>query len=320
MGDTWQVIFFRSVLLLPLASCLFARPSFAEALDERACSGPILLIDAGMDSSWRPALAELQGRLPAFPDVDPCATVRIFAASPGVLVEVELADGRAAVRRVESKDTLTVVIESLVTRIPASTHAAAPAQPQPSGPPLETPPPPASTVAMRALELGVAGSGRIAGTPHYAGYGLTLYVDLLRDFWLFGSWIRWNFQELPLRRDNVPRDLLMASFLWGAFAGRRFALGRTALDLAAGLNMMIENQEAFEGTANDVGGEFADMTLGGAVRWTVPAVPGPAFFALLGAEVYPTRVGHIVQRAASLPPLPSWGVSLALGFAWSVLQ
>ncbi len=307
--------------MLPLASCVVSSPCFAEAPDEHACRGPILLLDASIDPVWQPALSALKDRLIALPDVDRCATVRIFAAAPGVLVEVELADGRAAVRRVEDQTMLLFVIQSLITRLPAAEPRALPARPARSEATVERAPrAPEAERPRRVLEFAVAASARFAERPSYIGYGVALDADLALGNWLVGSWIRWNFRDLPVHGQHLPPDLVMASFLWGGFAGRRFGLGRCALDVTAGLSIMIEDQEAFEGTPNDTGGEFADVTLGTALRLVAPAGGGPGFFALLGGEVYPTRVGHRAHRAAQLPQLPAGGMTLALGFAWSVLQ
>ena len=41
--------------------------------------------------------------------------------------------------------------------------------------------------------------------------------------------------------------------------------------------------------------------------------------ALLASELYPRRVGHENRVAPSLPPLPQWCATLALGIAWSAL-
>ncbi|HVZ36233.1 MAG TPA: hypothetical protein VG963_27585, partial [Polyangiaceae bacterium] len=265
----------RSVFLLPLA-CLFASPCSAGASDERPCSGPVLLLDADIDPAWQTAVSELKGHLTAFPDVDRCATVRIFAAAPGVLVEVELADGRAAIRRVEDEDMLAFVIQSLVTRIPVPEAQELPAQASASVRAAQgASPAPEARGTRRAFEFGLAASTRFAERPNYLGYGMALHADVVFEHWLVGSWIRWDFRDVPVHAQNAPRDLVMSSFLWGGFAGRRFGLGRSALDLTAGFSLMIENQEAFEGTPEDTGGAFADVTLGAAVRFLGPASGGP---------------------------------------------
>jgi hypothetical protein len=151
------------------------------------------------------------------------------------------------------------------------------------------------------------------------GYGLSADVSVLLDAWLFGSWLRWDFQDLPVKQRNIPEDLAMASFLLGVYAGRRVRLGPAALDLSMGPNLVIENQEAFEDTPQDVGGEILNVTVTAAARVVFPALSSPRGYLLLAQECYPRRVGREVHEAATLPALPAWTTTLALGISWRAL-
>jgi hypothetical protein len=170
-----------------------------------------------------------------------------------------------------------------------------------------------------SLEAGIAASLRMASAPAYVGYGLSADVSVLIDHWLLGSWLRWDFQDLPVHQKDLPRDLAMASFLLGVFAGRRFDLGAVALDLVAVANVVIENQEAFEGTPQDVGGESGNLTVGINTRIIFPARRTPRAFLLVASECYPERVGRETRQAETLPPLPAWSTTVALGVAWRPL-
>jgi hypothetical protein len=91
------------------------------------------------------------------------------------------------------------------------------------------------------------------------------------------------------------------------------------LDATLGPNLVLENQEAYEGTRDDVGGDFVELSVGANLRLFAPRSSAWRGFALLGGELYPARVGHEQRHAATLPALPAFSATLALGAAWSTL-
>jgi hypothetical protein len=156
------------------------------------------------------------------------------------------------------------------------------------------------------------------GSPLFVGYGLSAYLEANIDGWLVGTWTRWDFQDRPIGQ-KVPAGFVMASFLLGAYAGRRFDLGHAALDLIAGPNLIVESEESEGPVIDDVGGEMGALSLGGALRLLVPSKGAPGFFCLLGGELVPNRMTHHVRADPLLPVLPRWSVTLAVGAAWSAL-
>lgn len=297
----------------PLANRAIASPSALPT-----CQGPTLIVDSPLADSFARRAAELESRLRTLPDVDPCATIHLSPERGSVAIEVQLPDGRATERTVEEPQSLIAAVESLVTSLPATPRTTATGVAKHA--PEAFTPIPSQAKRRFSLEGGLAASARIANAPTYFGYGISADASLLvDDAWVFGSWLRWDFQDHPVRQHNIPKDLAMASFLLGVFGGRRFAMGPAAVDLSVGPNLTIENQEAFEDTRNDVGGEILSLTLTAGARLVFPVRSSPRGYLLFAEECYLRRVGHEVREAPSLPILPAWSSTLALGMSWRAM-
>lgn len=309
------------VALLCGAAVLSASPRCASA----ACTGPALRVEGVLGAQWQAATRELPARLAQFPELDPCSTVRLFERSLRLFVQVELPDGRVARRQVEHADELLAIVAALVTPL----VDVLPAAPLPAAAPEQSRAQTADAAAAvvptllhLSLELGLGPSLRVAGAPCYVGYGLSAYFGVSVERWLLGVWVRYDIRDHPVRQEDLPGDLDMASVLIGANLGYRVPLTRSTLDLLLGPNVLFENQEARSATGGggemgEVGGVFADLSLALLVRWTVPRSSAFHFFMQLSGEIYPLRAADRVIRPPELPGLPSFASTLVLGAAWS---
>ena len=308
-------------LAASLQACSWIWASLGHADAVAACR-PTLHVEAGLDPAWNAQAEEVRGQLGRFSDAGTCARLTVGQRSGAVWVEIELADGRAAARSIDAPQALQSTVEALLTSLPTPPPAGATAPVQAKETPDESAkdrdaPSPASTSRTQSLDLAIAVSSRLAGTPYYLGYGLVAQLDVCINDWLVGSWVRWDFRDRPLGH-SVPPQFMMGSFLLGAFAGRRFDLGKGALELVAGPNLAVETEESAGPSGVDSGGEMGAFSVGAATRVLVPR-EGTRFFGLLAGELVPNRLSHAERADPALPALPSWGVTLALGASWNVL-
>jgi hypothetical protein len=207
------------------------------------------------------------------------------------------------------------VVRSLVTNLPEISVApgSLPATDQTLDKRPRTPP------LQREFGAGIGTSLHLAARPTFLGFGLTGDLHGVIDRWVYGAWLRWDARQRAVDERSVPSDLTMSSFLVGAYVGARSVLGPVALDATLGPNVLIENQEAFEGTRDDVGGDFVELSVGANLRLLAPRTTPWRGFALLGFDVYPRRVGRELRRADTLPVLPAFSATFAVGAAWSTL-
>jgi len=290
--------------------------SGTQARAEVICRGPVVVVEAGLRLPWRGPVGQLTETLASWPDVERCAVVHVRPDGASAAdVEVKLPDGRSATRHLQRPDELTTVVRSLVTNLPEVADAQGALLPTPTN--VETQR--RQTRRPRELGLGIGPSLHIMARPTFVGLGLTGDVHGVIDRWVYGAWLRWDARERAVGQQNVPSDLTMSSFLLGAFVGSRFLLGPVVLDATVGPNVVIENQEAFEGTRDDVGGDFVELSVGANLRLLAPRKAAWRGFALLGFDVYPGRIGRELRRAETLPALPAFGTTLAVGAAWSTL-
>ena len=313
---------------LILAVWTFALPMSSQALGqqdpEQECAAPSVHAGESLDQSWRDKIGELETRLADLAEGEPCAQLEVAKHGDAVFVEIWLADGRMAARRVDAPEALLATVEALLIGLPASqaVQPLSPPNPPSASEALLEPPPGEAAMTPRpagfALDLGIGAATRVAGAPFFIGYGLVGRLDVSINSWLVGGWLRWDFRDRPIRQE-VPRGFTMASFLLGAFVGRRFALGRATLDVVAGPNVVVETEESAGPAAIDLGGEMGALSLGGALKLFTPGGVAPGFFGLLGGELIPDRMVRRVRADPALPVLPRWSATFALGASWSVL-
>lgn len=257
-------------------------------------------------------------RLSRVAEVDRCAEVNVQAGPELIEIVIHLADGRMAVREVRTPTEAVAVVEALLTQLPEAgrsesrneLRAALPSEREPSRGPASAPAP-----RIVVIDVGIGASLRVAGHPWFLGYGLSAQVSVAINEWLLGSWLRWDIQD-RLLEGAVPRAFIASSFLLGAFTGRRFSVGNATLDLIAGPNLVIDTEEAAGPDVEDIGGELGSLSLGAALRLYAPRLGKPSFFAMLGADVSPSRLHRRVRADPALPALPAWGGTLVLGAAW----
>jgi hypothetical protein len=309
---------------------LSARGVLADTGASAACDGPsIRATDASMPGLTAAAEA-LRKRLVRVQDVDRCADVLLVPDAGGVLVVVRLSDGRSALRHSATAAGAVASAEALLTLLP-STHpldATALLVVAPEAPSASTDaavPAPSAGDAARSthvrtveVDVGIGIGTRMSARPGYVGYGFVAHVDVAINQWFLGTWVRWDVDERPLGV-TLPRGFTASSFLLGAFTGRRFFVRRCALDVLVGPGIVAENEESAGPLTDDVGGIVASYSVGSSLRVSLPAGGNPAAFVLVGAEVYPSQLQHPARADASLPPLPGWGSTLALGATWSPL-
>lgn len=119
----------QMVLMLATASVLSTPAAFALARD---CSPEPVQADAAIRSRWPDLPAALQTALDGRDDVDTCARIALRLDSSGILLRVNLLDGRSAARAVARKEDVVPTLVALLT-LP-ETGSAAPAPPASSAP------------------------------------------------------------------------------------------------------------------------------------------------------------------------------------------
>jgi hypothetical protein len=308
--------------ILTLAALRDSSLAAAQAAPSAACNGPIVRASARLTAEWSAALDTLQQRLRSLPDVDRCAEVDLVPQASHVEVLIRLADGRIAVREVNTPAEAIPAVEALLTTLPdralANASKAEPASRSATKPAERTADERAKTSArVVAIDVGLGASLHIAGRPWFLGYGLAGHVSVAINQWLLGSWLRWDIRD-RLLEGELPRGLVASSFLLGAFTGRRVSLGRAMLDVIVGPNLVVETEEAAGTEGIDVGGEVGSLSLGAALRLFVPR-SSPSFFVLCGGDVIPSRLKHAMGADPTLPALPAWSATLVLGAAWTGL-
>jgi hypothetical protein len=318
------VLTLRRWLAAILALAALRESSLASAEPARLvpCAGPVLRVSRDLSEEWSAALDPLRERLSSLPDVDRCAEVDLVPQASHVDVVIRLADGRVALRQVDSPAEAITAVEALLTTLPGrrpvgkEQDRTTEARDQPSK--LDAAEAPKASVRVVAVDVGIGVSLHVAGHPWFLGYGFSGHVSVAINQWLLGSWLRWDIQDRLLEGEQ-PNGLVGSSFLLGAFTGRRFAIGRADLDLVVGPNLVIDTEEAAGPDTNDIGGELGSLSLGAALRLFVPRSGSPAFFALCGGDVIPSRLQRSVRADPSLPSLPPWSGTLVLGVAWGGL-
>jgi hypothetical protein len=286
---------------------------------ELRCRPIVVEADAVVRDRW-PELADtVTAALATRTDLDVCARVRLStpeAATPDVLVEVELPDGRSTSRSVAREDIVPTLQALLV--VPSSAKADAPparasSADAASGPReanhdvLPSRPPPASSNRIR-LELSVATGARVGDRQASAGLGLLSFVDI--SSWLAGFAARADyFQQM----NGGPPG---AAFTLAVLGGRRFPIRSVALDFIGGpaLAMQESSRSVVESpaigrTVTETDGARPRIVLGTRLVFRARSTFRP-FIGLDGDF-------DVGAEEAALPPgnhrLPAWTFGLALG-------
>ncbi|HEY8925978.1 MAG TPA: hypothetical protein VIU64_16450, partial [Polyangia bacterium] len=111
-------------LMLAAATLLPAPLAAAVAPD---CSPEPVQADAAVRAQWPDLLAAIQAALEGRDDVDPCARIALRQDHAGLLLRVNLLDGRSAARTVSRKEDVVPTLVALLMLPEAGAAAAAPA-------------------------------------------------------------------------------------------------------------------------------------------------------------------------------------------------
>lgn len=320
--------------LVSLVGALAVGSARAQSSDAQTCAGPVVRASAELEHSWAAALGELRAKLTVQSDIDRCAQVGLRDNGERVLVTVLLGDGRLAARTVSTADAAVASVEALLTVLPGLELSDAPKLPEESKelpvakvvaeakPEASTPETSAESARSKParvieVDLGFGATARVSGRPWFLGYGLEAHAGVAINGWLIGGWARWIVRD-QLLEGKPPPQLIVSSFLLGAFAGRRLVLRSVALDLLIGPNLVLNTEEA-AGDPTDIGGEIGSFALSTTLRLLVPRHGSPGFFSALVADLTPARITHPQHTDPALPDLPPWGASIVLGVFWGGL-
>lgn len=294
------------------------------AADHGPCTGPFLIVKGSLPPSWAEAVDEVRTQIGRQPHFDTCAQLVLIPLGSDLLMHIALADGRAAFREVRSEDALWPTLRAVLllppparSPDPPSTALDPPNEPSPEADVTQGPPKGPERATPSHLDLGFAGSARIAGAPLYGGAGATAFADVLLDSWLVGVYGRWDIAD-DLVTMAEPGGFSMQSFGVGVLLGRRMAVGHWFLDGMAGPEIVVDSQEG-DGPGDGVGGEANDVRLDLGFRLSGPDTSHVRFYVAADVDASPARIRRSAQIDPTLPVLPSWSSGLALGIIWSPL-
>jgi hypothetical protein len=297
---------------------------------ERNCPGITVEGDTAFRGDWPGLLQRVQNEFSVRPDVDTCAQVTLHHENDSRIgISVVLPDGRAAFRSVLDEDEVISALQALLLvpeRPPPvsspTSEAAAPTRRL--TPPLTTKPhldhgaPPArDTTRKLGVELSIITGARVGDGQFGAGAGVLSFLEL--HGWLIGFEGRADGYR-PLAGGDPETALEL-----GVLAGRRFDLGRVAVDLTAGPAVAMTGMGNAQGdisrieTATPMApsarpqeretGPFPRLLLGARVGFS----PRSVFRTFLGVD---GEVGPAAGPENAFNPsgsLPQFAIGLALG-------
>jgi hypothetical protein len=321
-------------LLTGTLSAVVASPSWAAG---QPCS--TLSVEADRPTRARhPDLAERVQR--AFfnrPDVEPCARISLSLRQTAIDIEVELPDGRSALRSLDRPEDVVPTLEALLL-VPESSNSrltSARSLPTAPAPKPKAPPSSARKVSPRAADPVLDGgavfasdetrrspfrielSGALgfrAGDSHIgAGFGLSSFLQI--SSWLVGFQARIDQYEGP--SDGVGMIEL------GVLAGKRLDLDPFALDFVAGPAFTLQGTSTrsdVSAATDQEGTEAQRMEL---VEET-PVEPRAFLGTRLNFEAYSTFHAFVALDAdfalvessdgfAGAPEFPAWTFGLSVG-------
>lgn len=283
------------------------------------CTDPRISVQGELDPRWLAPVIDLCETLRALPDLDPEAKLRLVPRGPDIVVEVRLADGRVALRRVGSPEELRGTVEALMTILPSPPTE----PPRSQGAQVEPEAARATGAASEQMQRGqvaiafewaTVAAGRVAGNPTYLSVGPAGHVGLRAGEWLLALSLRWDAHQIVA--DSPERTFEMDTVAAGFGVSRRL-VGMSSFRLDLGPDVLLVNEaQSVESAEGEQAGSEADLRVGVVLRsWF--GTPSLRFVTQLDAEVSPTRLRRDIRMDASLPTLPAWSAGVGVGLGWA---
>jgi hypothetical protein len=317
---------------------LLARPAHA---DPSACSNVAVAVqvDAQVARNWPELSGDVRQAFAERDGVERCATVKLGRAETGIDVQVLLADGRSAERRVQRAEDVVPVLEAMLV-VPDELEAAPAALPTSSpedqrAPPAKRAPAPSPTPSSKSqpsprvaapaahgqeqdatasdvhgsgagIELSAATSARVGDGQYSVGLGVTTLLELRQ--WLAGLAARVDSFAVPEGQPHAALEL-------GVLLGRRFQLDPVTLDLLLGPAVALQGESTVE---TGPAGERTETTSGVVPRLQLASrlnfAPRSTLRPFLGieGELGPGQDTQ-PESIASIQAMPQWIVGFAVG-------
>lgn len=284
---------------------------------EPPCADPRLEILEPLGAPWDDALRASCRDLPRGADGDPDAHVKLRPLGGELVLEVRLADGREAVRLVKTADGLPSTLDAVLRLpvvVPKPSAAVEPkplperAQPTPVEPPRPREPSRGDTLG---IDAGAVVGGRIAGSEPYISLSPTLFGQLRVKGFALGLSVRWEVIQKSANSHRPEMNTLAAGLVFG----RRIGSVPFAVDLGLSPRIAVVTQTTGR-RADEVDHSVADLRV---------AAFGRAYFGRgqlrfvveTDVELSPADLRNDRRLDTTLPLLPSWGLGLSVGAAWS---
>lgn len=313
--------------------------------NDRVCDGARIHVAGDVERRWRAAIDAACSAMATLPGVDPTAHVRMAAIDRDLALEVTLADGRFASRRVLSPDALLATLEALLVVPPSAASEASEVNEVPevsrastakaddggrvervqppsamgsssTWPRLEEPAPsqrPANGEPTTAIELGGGAGGRVAAQG-YLSASVSGFADIRVGNWLLGTLIRWDV--LGTKSAPLVDVFEMETVVAGIAVARRVRLGFGSLDAGVSPRLAVETQTFESGAAGESSLSSTDVRLGAFGRLSFGKSALRPIIEV-DADVSPSRLRRVTQLDPRLPALPSWSAGLSAGLAWT---
>ena len=318
------------------ALCCGSR-SLVFAQDARACVDGRVQIESGLAERWSAGLAQLCEELPSMKDADPSARLHIAPDGDALILQVALADGRSASRRVRTPDELALTVEALTAlplkpsaaAVPSEAPAAEPPGAHPAASPPAGEPKPSAAPAVASPEFcrwnsrHVLGTGRVARAPTYlSAAGFAGYAGVRIRDWLMELTLRWDLLQVMVGQ-TPPPDFEMESLGAGFSVGKRVfrlvpALG---FDVGGSALLLSRRSKALRTPLRRGRLRCRDVEAGHSRGSVFAAVFGSECVAVGGVSGCRGFAAPFAPGAAlsnrTVPTLPSWSLGLGLGAAWS---
>lgn len=279
-------------------------------------------VEGDVSALWMDAIRSACAALSGTEGTDPTARVRIAQVDGDLAIEVTLADGRFAARRLRSPENVRATLEALLV-VPPRPTAPPPALPHEPAPPAagetwpstDEPPRPTSSKTSDAtfgIDIGGGVGGRVAGTG-YLSLGPSGFGELRVGAWLLGTSIRW--EALTEKSAPLVSTFEMETVAAALLVGRRLPLDFGSVDAGISPRLVVETQ-TYEDNLGEHSDGRTDVRLGAFGRLALgKSALRPALE--LDAELSPSRLRRAAQIDRTLPALPSWSAGLTAGVTWS---